>query len=218
MEERRGAARRVRRARLMEIVGFLRILARHRIAVTLGVVLAVVAGAATYMLSSKGHLRATAWGSVILAEPHTTPSALESKASGSLPDRATLLADLMTTESARVAIAKAAGLPAPDLAVRGPAMGPLQIPIPMPVAAQPVALPSALYTASVSTEDRSDRKSGPDHSRHGHGTGDRHQRASRDRRDERDGGARRSTDQRPRHLVARRTATRRSADRPGVSQ
>jgi hypothetical protein len=137
----------------MEIVSFLRILARHRVAVTFGVVLAALAGAATYKLSSKSHDTAIAWGNMILAEPHTTPSALDSRISGSLADRATLLADLATTESARNAIAHAAGLPAADVAVQGPAMGAPQIPIPMPVAAQPVALPTALYTASVSTED-----------------------------------------------------------------
>ena len=62
----------------MEIVAILRVLARHRLAVILGVVLAAVAGAATYKLSSKGHYTAVAWGDMILAEP-SRPCCIESR-------------------------------------------------------------------------------------------------------------------------------------------
>jgi hypothetical protein len=137
----------------MELVAFLRTLARHRVAVLAGLVLSIAAGVA--MLKLGGHSKpvAHASGRVLLATPNATASDTDSKIADTLPGRATLLADLMSTNGAASSIAHDAHVSPSQIAVRVPAMGMTQLAVPLPVAAEQAALPSGTYLLHVTTQD-----------------------------------------------------------------
>jgi hypothetical protein len=137
----------------MEIVSVLRVLARHRVAVVLGIIVSVLAAGLAVKQAMRTQTSTVAWGSMLLAQPATTSSAKDSKITDTLPSRATLLADLMMTDSAEAQIAQLSHLQRSDVAVRAPVVGPPEVQVPMPVAAQASGLPAATYVVALTTQD-----------------------------------------------------------------
>jgi hypothetical protein len=137
----------------MELVAVLRILVRRRVAVVAGLILSVVAAGGMYKLTNKTTVVAYSSGSALLATPGTTASTTDPQTAYTLPDRAALLADLMSTDSARLDIARAAGISAPQLGIRVPAMGVTQVATPLPMAAEQASLPAGTYLANVTTQN-----------------------------------------------------------------
>jgi len=104
----------------VEVVQLLKVLLRRRLLVAIGAVLAVCVGA--YLLySAREQTSGSASARVLIDAPNSPSANLESEVAVTLPARASLLADLMTTEAARAATARAAGLDRDELAVLGPA-------------------------------------------------------------------------------------------------
>lgn len=137
----------------MEIVSLLRVLARHRLLVVAGLVLALAIGTLTWRRSTQERTAASAWSNVLVTMPSATASDLASDIADTLPDRAALLADVMASDTNRAAIASDSGLRLSDLAVRVPAMNVIQLPVPLPVAAQQAGTPVADYVATLATQD-----------------------------------------------------------------
>ena len=137
----------------MEVIAILRVLRRHRIAFLLGIILTCVVGFAAAKSSGKVAHVGEARGGLVLISPGATASDLDSRIADTIPERTTLLADLMTTQEARAGIARVAKLPQSDFVVRAPAMGPPQIPIPLPVAAAASGMQVAPYVALLTTQD-----------------------------------------------------------------
>jgi hypothetical protein len=124
----------------MEIVAILRALSRHRILVAAGAVLAVVIGLRLAFdvalsppaLHSKRFVSGTATGRVLItARKEPTADLKLSDVSGTLGVRSILLADLLSTDATRAAIARGAHVAPDQLAVITPAMGPPPIDIPL---------------------------------------------------------------------------------------
>jgi hypothetical protein len=137
----------------MELVAVLRILARHRLAVLAGLIIAAAAAVGMYKLTNKTTVVAYSSGSVLLAAPGTTASTTNPQTAYTLPDRAALLADLMSTAGSRQDIAREAHIPTAQLAVEVPAMGVTQVATPLPEAAEEASLPAATYLARVTTQN-----------------------------------------------------------------
>ena len=103
----------------MEIVHLLQILLRRRLWVAVGAVLAAFVGA--FLLHSAREQTTASASARVLIDASNSPTAnLGSEVVGTLAPRASLLADLMTTEAARAATARGAGLDPDQLAVLGP--------------------------------------------------------------------------------------------------
>ena len=133
----------------MELVGVLRILARHRLLVVAGLVVSLIGAGAMFKLTDKTTTSAISWGRALMTTPRSTASDIDPRVAETLPERTTLLADLMTTLTARQDIARSAGVPIAQLGIRSPAMGVAQVAIPLPVAAEQAGLPHATYVADV---------------------------------------------------------------------
>ena len=142
----------------MELVAILRVLLRHRVLVVLGALLAVAAGAAL-MLQGK-----TSTGVVTVRVQVRAPESrtvnLESDVARTLAARASLLADLLATESVRSATERDAGVPPGELAISTPAMGAFPtVPVPIAVRARQAAARAASPTRSRSRPGPTSRSS-----------------------------------------------------------
>jgi hypothetical protein len=137
----------------MEIIAILRVLRRRWVFVAIGLALSAVIAVATIKAGGASQLEGRAWGSLLLGAPDSTASAYDNRIADTIPERATLLADLMTTEAARSGIARIAGVAPDDFVVRGPAMGAPQVPIPLAVSAEASGLQVAPYLALITTQD-----------------------------------------------------------------
>lgn len=135
----------------MELVNILSVLLRHRLLVGAGACLGALIGLfALYSVSlsppglvSRQQTAGVAATRVLVDAPHSVSVNAESEQADTLPIRAILLADLMAADRARVAIARAAGVPVRDLLVTGPAVGP-------PPAVTPLAGRAAVAAATTS--------------------------------------------------------------------
>jgi hypothetical protein len=136
----------------MELIAVLRILGRHRILVALGVALAILIAAAMLARAHTARV-AEASQSLLMSTPDATVLDTTSKIAATLPDRATLLADLMMSEGARDRVARRARVSPSQLAIRGPAVGITQVATALPVAAEAASAPEAPYAVEVSTQD-----------------------------------------------------------------
>jgi hypothetical protein len=159
----------------MEIVAILRLLRRHRAFVATGLVLSVlVALALSYHLSlmppklgSRQQVSGVATARVIIAARTQPAFDLKSQLTDTLGTRATLLADLLSTDSVRATIARTAGLEPGQVAVVTPAMGPPPVGIALAVSAtEAAAIPREPYLLTVTTQGQipiiSLRAAGPD--------------------------------------------------------
>jgi hypothetical protein len=116
----------------MELVNILGVLVRHRLLVGAGACLGALIGLLTLYgvslsppgLVSRDQIGSTAVARVLVDAPRSVSVNAESEQAGTLAMRAMLLADLMSADPSRAAIARAAGVPARDLLVTGPAVGP----------------------------------------------------------------------------------------------
>jgi hypothetical protein len=145
----------------MEIVSILRVLRRHRLLVALGVALTVfLALTMSYRVSlvppslgSKQQTSGVASARVIVAARSQPAFDLESHITDTLGTRATLLADLLSSDEVRARIARGAGLQPSQLAVMTPVWGPPTIDVALPVAATDAAgLIHEPYMLSVTSE------------------------------------------------------------------
>ena len=132
----------------MELVDLLRILARHRIALAFGLVLAVLAAVVVqYQVSlspfslTERVTKASTAQTRLLVDAPDKPSTLDLDAgvAETLGLRAGLLADLLATDGVRDDIARQSGIQPSDLAVLAPASSPPSLPVPLAVAASDAA-------------------------------------------------------------------------------
>lgn len=128
----------------MECVSILRVLVRRRLLVALGAVAAALLTAALYMqapflparLTGGTETTSHAASTRLLLDARSEPTLdLNSAVAETLGLRAGLLADLLTTDTARAEVAKGIGIGADQLAIIGPAMGPPTLPVPLAVRA-----------------------------------------------------------------------------------
>jgi hypothetical protein len=138
----------------LEIVGVLRILLRHRHAVAAGALLAGCLGA-FLLYSARPHTTGYAASRVLINAPHAPATDLDSEVAGTLAPRASLVADLMATESARTATALGAGIEPSQVAIFGPAAGaaptvPVQLAVRATEAARAVREPYVLSVVADS--------------------------------------------------------------------
>lgn len=132
----------------MEYLSILAVLRRHLILVGLGALGAALLAIAIHQQASflPGRLTAAATtahaaSTRLLLDARREPTVdIGSGTADTLGLRAGLLADLLTTESARAEIARAAGIRPAELAVIGPAMG-----------APPLAIPLAIRATDAAT-------------------------------------------------------------------
>jgi hypothetical protein len=146
----------------MELVDIYRVLARHRIALAVVAVLAVLAGLSVQYhltffppsLSERVTTTTTAQTRLLLDAPEQPPTIdLDSGVADTLGLRAGLLADLMTTGSVRSAIANSSGIRESDLAVLSPASQEPPLAIPLAVeSADAARLTSEPYVLSVAAD------------------------------------------------------------------
>lgn len=135
----------------MELVNILGVLLRHRLLVGAGACLGALIGLfALYSVSlsppglvSRQQTLGVAATRVLVDAPHSVSVNAESEQADTLAIRAILLADLMSADRARAAIARAAGVPVRDLVVSGPAVGP-------PPAVTPLAGRAAVAAVTTS--------------------------------------------------------------------
>lgn len=113
----------------MDLIPVLRALARHRLLLALGVVLAVLVGLllafrvtlSPLELTSRRTVSLSASASVLVEPPRRVPVERGTELSSTLPLRAGLLADLLLTDSARTQIAESLGAHPDEVVVFGPA-------------------------------------------------------------------------------------------------
>ena len=119
----------------MELVRGVRVLLLHRRAVAIG---ALVSCCLTAFLLYSSREQTTGYASarVVINAPNAPATDIKSDVAGTLAPRASLLADLMTTEAARAATARAADLRTSELAIVGPAaLAPPTVPVQLAVRA-----------------------------------------------------------------------------------
>jgi hypothetical protein len=146
----------------VELVDILWVLARHKLALAVVLILSILAGLAVqYHVSvsppglservSTGH---GAQLRLLLDAPEEPPTVdLDSGVADTLALRAGLLADLMATDGVRNSIAARAGIPASELAIVPPSAGPPPLPIPLAVsAAEASRLTSEPYALTVAAD------------------------------------------------------------------
>lgn len=146
----------------MELIDILRVLARHRIALALGLVPAAIVGLAVqyqvtlspFALSERVSTSTTAQTRLLLDAPEEPPTVdLDSGVADTVGLRAGLLADLMATEAGRKTIANRSGIDPSDLAVLPPASAAPTLRVPLAVAAADAALvTSEPYVLSVAAD------------------------------------------------------------------
>jgi len=136
----------------MELIAAARILRRQWILVAVGLAAAILL-AVTMLRAAHSRELAEASQGVLLSTPDATVLNLTSDIADTMPDRATLLADLMMGDSARAQVARAADVAPAELAIRGPAMGITQVATALPVAAEALSAPVAAYAVDVATQD-----------------------------------------------------------------
>lgn len=123
----------------MELVAFLRGIARHPLLVAVGMALAVlVAVSAIYRVSllppslaDRTTTGGTATARTLLSTVDGLPYEEQLRLQSTVPNRGTLVADLAATEASQRRIARLAGIPRSELAVFGPAAGPPAVPVPV---------------------------------------------------------------------------------------
>lgn len=162
----------------MEVIGILRLLGGHRLAVALGLPLAALVGLMVlYQVSflppgiaSRETTSVAAAQRVLIAAPDQPTFGLDATTHGTLgtlPDRAILLADMLSVDGASDEIARAAGIDPDQLTVIGPAMGkpPLEIAL-ATSAAEAAAAPTGPYLLMATADGHipiiSLRSSAPD--------------------------------------------------------
>jgi hypothetical protein len=147
----------------MELYRVLHLLWRHALLVVIVVLAAVLAGLVTAYdvtplppkLESKARSSGVAAGRVLVSARKEPAFGLESKVASTLGDRATLLADLVSTEASRGRIARDAGITPDELAILGPSAGAPIVAVPLAERATEVAAaPRVPYVLTASTEDR----------------------------------------------------------------
>ena len=124
----------------MELVGILRLLARHRGLVACGIVLAVILGMWVAFkvsvsppgLASRARDGFTSSTRVLVQVDDGLTPELDTEASLSLGRRARLIGDLMATDRIRADIARRAGLPLEQLTVIAPST--YAVPVVAPIA------------------------------------------------------------------------------------
>ena len=146
----------------MELVDILRVLARHRLALVLGLLLAAVAGVAVQYrvtisppaLGERVSTSSSAQARLLLDAPEEPPIVdLDSGVATTLALRAGLLADLLATDRVRAGIARRIGVAPSELAVLGPAGDPPTIRVPLAVAAADAArVTHEAYVLSVAAD------------------------------------------------------------------
>jgi hypothetical protein len=159
----------------MEIVAILRLLRRHRVYVAAGLLAATMLGLVlTYHVSlmpprlgSRQQVSGVATARVIIAARNQPAFDLKSQLTETLGTRATLLADLLSTDPVQGRIARTAGLEPGQVAVVTPAMGPPPLAIALALSAtEAAATPREPYLLTVTTQGQipiiSLRAAGPD--------------------------------------------------------
>ena len=129
----------------MELVGIVRVLWDRRVIVALGAVLAVAAGVLAGQASSQGGLGGAGWLGWTRLLLDTTDSQLVTSApvaADTLPMRAALLAETLSTDEGRANVARAAGVPETELVVLGPSTR-IEPPVETPLVAQTAAVGAA---------------------------------------------------------------------------
>lgn len=159
----------------MELVAFLRGIARHPVLVAAGLALALLIAISTVYrvsllppsLADRTTTSATATARVLLSTVDGLPYEEQIRLQTTVPNRGTLVADLAATEIMQRRIARLARVPRDQLAVFGPAAGPPALPVPIATEAAevgnvaPVASTVRL-TASTSLPIITVRVSAPD--------------------------------------------------------
>lgn len=146
----------------MELIDVLRVLARHRLALVVGLLVAIAAGLAVQYrvslsplaLSERVSTTTTAQTRLLLDAPDK-PSAvdLDPGVADTLGLRAGLLADLLATDAVREEIARDSGVPPSELAVLPPASASPSLPVPLAVAAVEAAqVTTEPYTLAVAAD------------------------------------------------------------------
>jgi hypothetical protein len=124
----------------MELVGMLRVLARHRWLLALGAVLALAAAVPTLyrvtpglppQIAQRGGSSVVATAQALLGAADGGSYELDSRIATTIPARASLVADLAATDVARTRIARLAGIDPGQLAIFGPATGAAAVPVPL---------------------------------------------------------------------------------------
>ena len=135
----------------MEILVALRALWRRRFLMALGGVLAVLLAYSVVGAGTPGSGVATT--SVLLDKSQSQVIDATPPGAGGLPWRATILTELLGTDSARQEIAQHAGIPADELAVVNPSLEVPMVPASLPVtAADATAIPPDAYLLTVGTD------------------------------------------------------------------
>lgn len=141
----------------MAIVGILRSLLRHRLALACGLLPAVLTGIfVAYHVSlnpfgpnAPKRDIVSASGRVLLEGDEAPPIDLETNVSDPLGPRSLLLADLMATDRVRRDIAVRAGLARDALTIISPAMRSVELPVPLAVEAMATAVGGS-HTLTIS--------------------------------------------------------------------
>jgi hypothetical protein len=134
----------------MGFVALLRVLWRRRIAVLVGLVVAIALGVVGIKLHRAPTATTSASGRVLIDTPRSLVAAAQAPGALTIYSRARVIADLMASEGAEAEIARRAGLDPEELAVLGPgaAAAPLVITA-VAEQAEEVARPIAPYLVSV---------------------------------------------------------------------
>jgi hypothetical protein len=132
----------------MEFISILRLLARHRLLVCISAAAAMLVGLLLAfevsfwppgIKSREAAATTTASALVLIGSPRNPAVDLDSQVAETLPLRAQLLAELLTTKAQHVRIAQTAGLRPQELAVLGPSSGPPPLPMTLAVRAADAA-------------------------------------------------------------------------------
>jgi hypothetical protein len=148
----------------VEIIGILRLLERHRLAVLLGLPLAALIGLTMVYqvslfppgLASRQTTSVAAAQRVLIAAPDQPTFGLDAITHGTLgtlPSRAILIADMLSADAVSDEIARAVGIDPKQLTVLGPAMGkpPLEIAL-AEAATEAAAAPTGPYLLMASAD------------------------------------------------------------------
>lgn len=146
----------------MELVDVLKVLARHRLALAAGLLVAIAAGLAVqyrvslspFTLSERVSTTTTAQTRLQLDAPDK-PSAvdLDPGVADTLGLRAGLVADLLATDAVREDMARDSGIPPSELAVLPPASASPSLPVPLAVAAAEAArVTTEPYTLALAAD------------------------------------------------------------------
>jgi hypothetical protein len=134
----------------MGFVALLRVLWRRRIAVFVGLAVAIAVGVVGIKMKGSPTSTSSSTGRVLINTPRSLVATAKAPGAPTIYSRSRVIADLMATESAAAEVARRAGLDPAEIVVLGPgAAAPPQVITAIAEQAAEVVRPTAPYVVSV---------------------------------------------------------------------